>query len=75
MNLSAPSYYSLRKEYEQKPQPVKGKLLHIEGLSANERAYNPTVIEDNGTQYLIARVESTTSNWVIPESYDPKAVI
>jgi len=70
----APSYHELLLEFQNKQAPPQGKLLKINGISEDKRAYNPTIIQENGTNYLVARVESKTSDWVKPESYDPTAI-
>src|SRR5680860_74246 len=56
----------------------KGHLLKVQGIGADEIAYNPAVIVQkntnkiaSGVNIVAARVENLNSNWLDPKLYDP----
>ena len=62
-------------EHESKPM---GRLLEVDGIRADEIAYNPAVIVQKnvnkiagGANIIAARVESLNSYWLDPNRYDP----
>lgn len=57
---------------------LKGCLLKVQGLRADEIAYNPAVIVQKnankiagGVNIIAVRIESLNSHWLDPKAYDP----
>lgn len=58
-----------------------GRLLEVQGIRADEIAYNPAVIVQKnsnkiagGVNIIAARVESLDSHWLDPKLYDPHII-